>query len=116
MADPFDVRAVRGIAPGDSLERRLNESMRLNESVRTARPTDLDGEHARKVHRQLLQWYWYERDKQAANRLEMAMDADFYDGLQWDPEDAADSITMYQGAPGRRAGISTMARSSLTQV
>lgn len=89
MADPFDVRAVRGIAPGDSLERRLNESMRLNESVRTARPTDLDGEHARKVHRQLLQWYWYERDKQAANRLEMAMDADFYDGLQWDPEDAA---------------------------
>lgn len=89
MADPFDVRAVQGRAPGDSFDRRLDEAMRLNESVRAAPASDLDGPQARKVHQQLLQWYWHERDRQSANRLEMAMDADFYDGLQWDPEDAA---------------------------
>ena len=34
-----------------------------------------------------MQWYYYERDKQAPNRLEMAMDHDFYDNDQWDAND-----------------------------
>lgn len=89
MPDAFDVRVRRGQAPGDDYFRRQEQTMRLNESVRSAPAGDLDGEAAQRVHRRLLEWYWYERDKQAANRLEMAMDADFYDGLQWDPEDAA---------------------------
>jgi hypothetical protein len=37
-----------------------------------------------------MQWFYYERDRQAQNRMEMALDHDFYDGLQWDPEDAAE--------------------------
>lgn len=49
----------------------------------------LDGEEARRELHQLLEWFYYEKDKQAANRLEMAMDCDFYDNLQWEPEDAA---------------------------
>jgi len=49
----------------------------------------LDSAENRRLHRQLLRWYYFERDRQATNRLEMAIDADFYDGLQWDPEDAA---------------------------
>lgn len=49
----------------------------------------LDSEEARREHRQLLSWFFYEREKQAANRMEMAMDADFYDNQQWDAEDAA---------------------------
>ncbi len=48
----------------------------------------MDAEPARKELCRLLEWYYYEKDKQSANRLEMAMDADFYDSLQWDPEDA----------------------------
>lgn len=48
----------------------------------------LDDDKHRKLFRQLLQWYFYERDRQAANRLEMAVDHDFYDGLQWEDEDA----------------------------
>jgi hypothetical protein len=48
----------------------------------------MDGEEARTELRKLLEWLYHEKDKQATNRLEMAMDADFYDNIQWDPEDA----------------------------
>lgn len=54
-----------------------------------AKAHHLDSEEARREHRQLLSWFFYEREKQAANRLEQSMDADFYDNQQWDPEDAA---------------------------
>lgn len=50
----------------------------------------LDGEEARKLLRRLLEWFYYEKEKQAPNRLEMATDHDFYDNIQWDPEDAAE--------------------------
>lgn len=50
---------------------------------------NLDSEESRKTLRKLLEWYFYEKDKQSANRLEQAIDADFYDNIQWDPEDAA---------------------------
>lgn len=49
----------------------------------------LDGPAAREVHRKLMQWYYYERDRQAINRLEMALDHDFYDGDQWSEDDKA---------------------------
>lgn len=49
----------------------------------------LDSDEVVSEHRKLLTWFYYEREKQAANRLEMAMDADFYDNEQWTPEDAA---------------------------
>ena len=52
-------------------------------------PNPLDSEESKKQHRQLMEWYYYERDRQSPNRLEMAVDHDFYDGQQWDPEDAA---------------------------
>ena len=50
---------------------------------------ELDGEEARKAHTQLLEWYYLEKDRQSLNRLDMAMDADFYDNLQWNPDDSA---------------------------
>lgn len=49
----------------------------------------LDGPAAREELARLLQWYYYERDRQAINRMEMATDHDFYDNLQWDEDDAA---------------------------
>lgn len=52
----------------------------------------MDGPEARAMHRKLLQWYYYERERQAVNRMEMALDADFYDGLQWNPDDEAELI------------------------
>ena len=47
----------------------------------------LDAADMREVHRDLMQWYTAERTKQSVNRYQMALDQDFYDGLQWDPED-----------------------------
>lgn len=49
----------------------------------------MDSDESRAELRKLLEWWYYEKDKQAANRMEMAMDADMYDNIQWDPEDAA---------------------------
>lgn len=48
----------------------------------------LDGLPARELHRKLLTWLQHERDRQAANRVEMARDADFYDGMQWSQQEA----------------------------
>lgn len=47
----------------------------------------MDGPEALKLHRELMSWYTAERTKQSVNRYQMAVDQDFYDGLQWDPED-----------------------------
>jgi len=49
----------------------------------------MDSPAMRAIHRQVLEWLYYERDRQSTNRLEMATDHDFYDGFQWDPEDKA---------------------------
>ena len=48
-----------------------------------------DGEASRAVLKRLLEWYYFEKDRQSANRLEMAMDCDFHDNLPWDAQDAA---------------------------
>lgn len=77
----FGLRSIRNLAPGDGY-RVASET----EDAKPAHP--LDGEEARKVHRRLLGWFYLERDKQSANRLDMAMDCDFYDSIQWVPEDA----------------------------
>lgn len=51
------------------------------------RPSALDSPEARREHQQLLGYYAYERNRQAANRWQMALDGDYYDGLQLDDED-----------------------------
>jgi hypothetical protein len=86
----FDVRAVRNRAPGDDYFARQAQTM--DSAGRVPAPVvgdPLDGPEARAELRQLLEWYYYERERQSLNRLDMAMDCDFYDNLQWDPEDAA---------------------------
>ncbi len=90
MAEPLDFSIKRTTAPGEDYYRRQAESMELNASVTEQPSNPLDDEAARKVHRRLLEWYYHEKDRQSANRLEMAMDSDFYDNLQWHPQDAAE--------------------------
>lgn len=96
----FDVRAARKRrqAPGEQYSQALDELMSSRQypqgsadvALAGAQASPLDSPQARQTHRQLLEWYYLEREKQAMNRLEMALDADFYDNLQWDPQDAAD--------------------------
>lgn len=47
----------------------------------------LDEPPIQDLHRQLMGWYYGERAIQADNRMQQAIDADFYDGDQWEPED-----------------------------
>jgi hypothetical protein len=54
-----------------------------------AKLTAADVERRAKLHGRLMAWLNIERDRQATNRVEMAIDEDFYDGLQWSDEDAA---------------------------
>lgn len=53
-----------------------------------AKRQDMQSDAMRKLHSRLMMWYLQERDKQAPNRYQMAIDEDFYDGLQWSDEDA----------------------------
>lgn len=89
MAELFDYRAKRGNAPGDDYFRRQAQTMDSAGRALEPQGNRLDGENARAELRKLLEWYYYEKEKQSLNRLDMAMDCDFYDNLQWDPEDAA---------------------------
>ncbi|CDN87335.1 Putative uncharacterized protein precursor [Hydrogenophaga intermedia] len=90
MANALEVTPRRGRAPGDDYYRRMGLTREEQEAVEGDRAPahPFDGPDARATLRKLLEWFYYERDKQAHNRLEMAMDADFYDSIQWDPEDA----------------------------
>lgn len=55
-----------------------------------ADPAIADREDAARlsVFSKLRSWLEHERDRQSENRAEMAIDADYYDGLQWSEEDA----------------------------
>ena len=83
----FAVRPRRGRASGDAYFDALGAGSDRFETAPSTHP--LESEGARAILRQLLQWYYFEKERQAANRLEMAMDCDFYDNLQWDAQDAA---------------------------
>lgn len=85
-----EVTTVRGRAPGDDYFRRQQETtdQRGQDGEPVVNP--LDGEKGRNLHTKLLSWFFMEREKQSVNRMEMAMDADFYDNLQWDPQDSQD--------------------------
>ena len=90
MAEAFDVRIKRNTAPGEDYFNRQAQTMDSAGQVpEPVAGSPLDGEEARAELRKLLEWYYYEKERQSLNRLDMAMDCDFYDNLQWDPEDAA---------------------------
>lgn len=84
LADPFEV-GVKRQAAGDHYSDWL-DTLPDEEAKREQSP--LDSAEAKKTHRKLLDWFYHERAKQADNRMQMAMDADFYDNEQWSAEDA----------------------------
>lgn len=86
MGDPFEIGVRRRVA-GDHYSDDIDRAAAT--ALAKTKEHPLDGAEARKILRKLLDWFYFERTKQADNRLQMAMDADFYDGIQWDPEDAA---------------------------
>lgn len=81
----FDM-GVRRYAPGDHTSDWIDDLGRREQQRQQSHP--LDSDRAKSIHRRLLSWFFHERARQAENRMEMALDADFYDNEQWDPEDA----------------------------
>lgn len=58
--------------------------------VETPAPkNDLDAGKKIELHRLLLSYYRQELDRQSENRFQMAIDADYYDSIQWSEQDAA---------------------------
>ncbi|QIL69528.1 hypothetical protein G7048_03550 [Diaphorobacter sp. HDW4B] len=82
----LEPRIRRNVAPGENV---INEEAESFEVVDVTPPHPLDSEKSRNVLKQCLSWYYREREIQAENRLDMSVDADFYDNEQWDPADAA---------------------------
>jgi len=58
----------------------------------------MDSPSAEATFRKLQEWYQQERERQAANRYQMALDEDFYDGLQWSEEDISELEARGQAA------------------
>lgn len=85
----FETRPIRGKAPGDQYSDDIDDEISENNPMPEG-DHRLDGEAAKKTHKQLLSWMYLEREKQAENRMEMSMDHAFYDNEQWLPEDAQD--------------------------
>lgn len=88
MPDFNEVRAIRNRAPGDRYSDGVDEAMLGGDIEPQEHP--LESEAARKELNKLLSWYYGEKDFQSANRMEMALDHDFYDSLQWSEEDKAE--------------------------
>lgn len=53
----------------------------------TGRLSPLDAPEMTQLHQRLLGVYGYEKRRQAPNRWQMALDCDYYDGIQFDEED-----------------------------
>lgn len=68
----------------DELERLDSEDDHAEPEHRLDKPDML------RVLRRLQSWYFEEREKQAVNRYQQAVDEDFYDNIQWSEEDAAE--------------------------
>jgi hypothetical protein len=87
----FEVTSNAKLVPGADYFNRQDEAMTAEvNALTTTVGHPLDSAEARKEHKRLLEWFYFEKDKQTANRLEMAMDQDFYDNQQWDEQDAVD--------------------------
>ncbi len=55
-------------------------------------PDPMDAPAMLALHERLTDWYDGEWNRQASNRFQQALDEDFYDGMQWTAEDAAELV------------------------
>lgn len=91
MFDPESVTRT-GMNFADGRTENGDPYSRLAKQEAEANPKEkhkLDSAKATEMHRMLLSYYEDELDRQAENRVEMAIDADFYDNIQWRAEDVA---------------------------
>ncbi|WP_276200265.1 hypothetical protein [Chelatococcus sp. XZ-Ab1] len=68
----------------------LDQNGRALAEMRPKTGNALDTGAMQALHRRLMGYYLRELDRQGLNRAQMALDQDFYDGLQWSEADAAE--------------------------
>ncbi|OWY39346.1 hypothetical protein CEK28_08480 [Xenophilus sp. AP218F] len=85
MSGLFDLRESRRVEAHDPI---AGYAERHGAPADDAPEHPLDSQAMLDLHTRLVQLYSQEMDRQADNRLQMALDEDYYDGLQWSPEDA----------------------------
>lgn len=82
---------TQGLSNVVSLSRSPGEDYFDEEALPVTQETNkhkYEQEEAVKLFRKLRSWFELERERQSANRYQMALDEDFYDGLQWADDDA----------------------------
>lgn len=89
----FENRTVK--SPFDD-PRRMGGTVPVDPPAEHQTLHNLDKPTAAKRYNQIREWYEQERDRQAANRYQMALDEDYYDGLQWTEEDAQELLSRGQ--------------------
>jgi hypothetical protein len=86
----FDNYTVHGRGKQDVGITIADELAMLGEDANAARPKDpYDTEEYRLRLRRVRAWLLAEKELQHENRIDRLLDHDYYDGDQWDPEDAA---------------------------
>jgi hypothetical protein len=68
----------------------------INYEAQPQRTDVLDSPKYKRLHSMMLEWLDMEIDKQGENRYQMALDEDYYDGMQWSVEDAQSLIEVNQ--------------------
>ena len=81
------ITSLRAEAMNQAHDRWLDSHPDGSSTEKEQPQNELDGEKDRKLLSRLLSWYDTEMKRQAPNRYQMAIDNDFYDGLQWSEED-----------------------------
>ena len=89
----IDFETTRATSPFDD-PRRMGGAVDTPAEDQTLHSLESPGNQKRLT--QIREWYEQERDRQAANRYQMALDEDYYDGLQWTEEDAQELLTRGQ--------------------
>lgn len=80
----------------DDLERDAADSPEQTDKVPAATEGDKTGKALIERHKRLMEMLDDERDRQSDERFQMAKDADYEDGLQWEPEDAEELLARGQ--------------------
>jgi hypothetical protein len=92
------LRLVKGEKKIQALDQMLDDDERAKEQAES-KPSgthELDNERNRKRFTRLKQWFEQERERQAENRYQQAIDADYYDQNQWKQDEAEDLINRGQ--------------------
>ncbi|MDO8983024.1 hypothetical protein [Cypionkella sp.] len=85
-ADGINFTGKKTQAPGD---RYLDETSRALKLPKGFTGDPLESPSAERLYNQVMGWYVHELDRQADNRMEMAIDDDFYDHIQYSATELA---------------------------